>query len=125
MKDQRLLLVRRGIEPFKDCWDIPGGFLEPGEAPAAGASREVVEETGLEVRLNGLVGWYPDVYPEGVTTLTVFYEAEVVGGTLAAGDDAIDTHWFARDEIPADIAFECCRAATRDWLRRGSVAMPD
>jgi 8-oxo-dGTP diphosphatase len=115
--------VKRGIEPFLGDWDIPGGFLQPGEHPEEGARRETHEETGLEIRLTGFVGMYTDVYPEDVHTLTLFYEAAVQSGTLVAGDDAVDAHWFPAPEIPSNLAFECCRAAVRDWRRRGSLAM--
>jgi 8-oxo-dGTP diphosphatase len=121
----QVLLVKRGIEPFKGDWDIPGGFLQPGEPPAEGARREALEETGLDVALTGLVGLYMDTYPEDVATLTIFYEADVVAGELAAGDDAVDTHWFPRDAIPANLAFACCRAAMADWRRRGVLSVPD
>jgi len=49
VKGGRLLLVKRGVEPYKGCWDIPGGFLEAGEHPEDGAVREGQEETGLKL----------------------------------------------------------------------------
>ncbi len=58
VREHAVLLVRRALEPFKDYWDIPGGFLEAGEHPEEGARREVLEETGLEVKITGLHGIY-------------------------------------------------------------------
>ena len=116
--DGRVLLVRRGIQPFKGFWDIPGGFLEGGEHPEDGARREVREETGLDVRLTRLLGIYMDVYGgEATPTLNLFYEAEWVGGEAVAGDDAVAFGWFAVDELPPqdEIAFDCCRKALDDW----------
>ena len=64
LREGRLLLVKRGVEPFRGWWDIPAGFLQPGEHPAEGAAREVLEETGLRVAIGDLVGTYVDVYGE-------------------------------------------------------------
>jgi 8-oxo-dGTP diphosphatase len=115
----RLLLVRRGFEPFKGWWDVPGGFLTEGEHPEAGAVRELKEETGLSIRLTGLVGIFMDVYEtSGDATLNVFYAGEVAGGEAAAGSDATDMRWFAIDELPEHIAFACNRQAINVWLAR-------
>jgi len=122
----RLLLARRAIEPFKGMWDIPGGYLEEGEHPEAGAIREVLEETGLDVRITALVGMYMDTYgAEGVSTLNVFYEAEVVGEipeTLTAKDDVSELCWFDVDALPmAEFSFENGKQAIADWLARRHV----
>lgn len=119
----RVLLVERGIEPWKGDWDIPGGFLAPTEWPEAAARREVLEETGLDVNLIGFVGAYPDVYLDDVPTLTLFYEAAWDGTAPVAADDAVAAEWFDRSAIPPNLAFECCRSAMRDWLRRGSMPL--
>jgi ADP-ribose pyrophosphatase YjhB (NUDIX family) len=115
----RLLLVKRSIEPYLGCWDIPGGFLEADELPGAGAIREVREETGLEVRLTELLGFYMDRYSygdDGVHCLNVYFLAEVVGGEEQPADDAADLAWFAPDELPGAIAFEHARQVLKDWV---------
>jgi len=120
VRDGRLLLVRRSIEPFRGYWDIPGGFLEEGERPEAGAVREVQEETGLEVRLTRLFGFYMDRYVyqgEGGFTLNIYFLAEVVGGEERAGDDAAGLGWFGPDKLPARIAFDHVRLVLEDWAR--------
>ncbi|RLI39304.1 NUDIX hydrolase, partial [Candidatus Bathyarchaeota archaeon] len=63
--DGSLVLVRRGREPFKGMWALPGGFIEYGERAEEAAVREAEEETGLKVRVEGLVGVYsrPDRDP--------------------------------------------------------------
>ncbi|GIK39242.1 MAG: DNA mismatch repair protein MutT [Chloroflexota bacterium] len=108
MVDQnKLLLIRRAIEPFKGCWDIPGGFLEPGEHPEIGAVREILEETGLRVQLGELLGIFMDVYETtGDPTLNIFYTATVAGGEARAGSDAAHLHWFDLDALPQQIAFK-------------------
>ena len=118
--DGRLLLVRRGVEPYKGWWDIPGGFLDPGEHPEAGAVREVREETGLEIRLTSLLGVFMDTYGDdsGIYTLNVMYLAEPIGGTARPADDAIEVGWFAPDELPSDIAFRNGQEATNSWRTR-------
>ena len=90
----RLLLVRRGHEPSAGLWSVPGGRVEDGETPSEAAAREVLEETGLLVAVGRLlasvhVGDY----------LVHDFAAEVVGGTLAAGDDASDARWCSLDEV--------------------------
>ncbi len=116
----RVLLVKRAIQPFLGCWDIPGGFLEEDELPEAGAIREIREETSLEVRLTDLLGFYVDRYSysdEGDYCLNVYFLAEVVGGQERPGDDAADLAWFAPDEMPEEIAFEHVRVVLADWAR--------
>ncbi|MBE7554651.1 MAG: NUDIX hydrolase [Anaerolineales bacterium] len=103
----KLLLIRRAIEPFKGYWDIPGGFLEPGEHPEIGAVREILEETGLQVQLGELLGIFMDVYETtGDPTLNIFYTATVAGGEARAGSDAAHLHWFDLDALPHQIAFK-------------------
>src|SRR5947209_5760204 len=63
--DARLLLVRRANEPWRGDWDVPGGFCEPGEHPIHAAAREVLEETGLTIRIEGLLGIWADIYERG------------------------------------------------------------
>jgi len=118
VQDKHVLLVRRGIEPFRGYWDIPGGFLVPGEHPRNGMPREVREETGLEVRVVRFLGVYMDRYGNGGDseyTLNHYYVVEPIGGTPRAADDAVELRWFAFDEIPVDqVAFAHEREALRD-----------
>lgn len=100
------MLAKRAIEPFKGYWDIPGGFLEAGEHPEAGTKRELLEETGLEIRLTGLLGIYMDEYGAGnYFTLNIYYLAEVTSGTPSATDDVAELEWFALDNLPTQFAF--------------------
>lgn len=103
----RLLLVKRAAEPFKDYWDIPGGFLEAGEHPEAGVLREIHEETGLLIRLGEMMGFFMDIYGETEDpTLNIFYLAAVSGGQARAGSDATQVQWFNLDALPEQIAFK-------------------
>jgi 8-oxo-dGTP diphosphatase len=66
-EEGRVLLVRRGSEPYGGQWALPGGFVEVGETTEAAAAREAGEETGLDVEVVRLVGVYsdPDRDPRG------------------------------------------------------------
>lgn len=104
----RILLIRRGHEPFTGDWALPGGFLELDEELLAGASRELAEETtisGVSMRplfLCGAIGRDP----RG-RTLTMVYGALVDEGTLHAqgGDDAAEAAWHPLD-TPPPMAFD-------------------
>jgi ADP-ribose pyrophosphatase YjhB (NUDIX family) len=95
----RLLLVKRGHEPGKGLWSIPGGRVEPGETDEQAVIREVREETGLAVRPGRLVGAVRRAAPGGAVLDIRDYAAAVTGGTLAAGDDADDIRWAGRAEL--------------------------
>ena len=87
--DGRLVLVRRGREPYRGRLALPGGFVEYGETTEAAAVREVREETGLATEVVRLVvvSSRPDRDPRG-HTVSVIYELSHVGGEPRAGDDA-------------------------------------
>ncbi|MEL5990982.1 NUDIX hydrolase [Microbacterium phosphatis] len=90
--EQDRVLLTRWIEGRVPAWSLPGGGLEPGEDPAAAAVREVWEESGYKVRLEGLLGIDSRVVPakkrlaQGATgplhTLRIVYRARIVGGEL-------------------------------------------
>jgi 8-oxo-dGTP diphosphatase len=114
----RLLLVRRLQAPYKGWWDMPGGFLEPGEHPEDGARREAREETGLDVRLLGLFAVLMDVYrlgPVPTPTLNLFYRAELSGGDLRSSFETAEPRWFAPADLPKRLAFACVRQAVALW----------
>lgn len=94
IKNDKVLLSKRGIEPYKGDWDTVGGFLKSGEHPEVGALRETLEETGLVVKLTGLLGIYMDKYGEnGYDTQANVYLAEISSGELKAMDDVSSLEW--------------------------------
>ncbi|MBI3267378.1 MAG: NUDIX hydrolase [Planctomycetes bacterium] len=117
VRDGRLVLIRRGVEPGIGLWSFPCGYIEKDETLEAGAVRETLEETHLEVRLTALLGAYS--YPPALSDSRVAvlaYLAEVVGGELSPGDDATDANYFSYEEIPwKEIAFRSTLDAIRDW----------
>ena len=104
----QLALIKRGIEPFKNCWAIPGGFVRMDEELEEAARREIEEETGVrDVFLEQLYTFgAPDRDPR-TRVITIVYFALVPGEhlTLRADTDASDASWFATDELPA-LAFD-------------------
>ena len=110
----RVHLARRAIEPGHGRWSYPGGFLELGESAAEGARRETEEETQLLVQVGRLIGAYSRPHA-GVVTLV--YEADIVGGEGAPGDETTEVRAFGPDEIPwGELAFSTTESALRDWV---------
>lgn len=121
VRDGKVLLARRAVEPFKGWWDLPGGFLLPWEHPADALLREVEEETGLTARATELLGIFVDRYGSGGDyTFNVHYLAEVLGGEPRPEDDVSELAWFAPEELPDQIAFENGRQALEVWRRRSA-----
>jgi 8-oxo-dGTP diphosphatase len=103
--DGRLLLVRRGNQPAKGTWSIPGGRVEPGECDAVATAREVLEETGLRVRVGRLAGAVERDAPGGaVYAIRDYLCTPAEGADLAgvhAGDDATEVAWVTPGQLPA------------------------
>ena len=120
VQKDKILLVKRNKAPYKGYWDIPGGFLEPGEHPEVGMIREVKEETGLEVKPLEIIGIFMDKYgPDSDDTLNIHYIAKVVGGTEKAASDAAALKWFSKSNLPKKVAFRNGREVLQAWLNRG------
>ncbi len=110
-----VVLVKRGGQVKPGQWALPSGYIEAEESVEEAAIRESCEETGLQIELIDLMGVYS--FPEGPPTsgIIVFYRARPVGGTLRAGDDALDVRVFAPDELP-ELPFRTHRQALQRWL---------
>jgi ADP-ribose pyrophosphatase YjhB (NUDIX family) len=111
VQDGKLLFNQRDIDPGLGKWGLPAGYVELGERVEEAATREVFEETGLEVRLEGLVGVYTSLEP-GV--VLVIYQASIVGGKLLAGHETQAVGFFPPEALP-DLAFEQNRQIIADW----------
>jgi ADP-ribose pyrophosphatase YjhB (NUDIX family) len=116
----RVLLARRGIEPFLGFWDTPGGFVELHESLEQCVQRELREEAGVEIAVGRLILSAPDTYgPAGDPTINAFFECRLLSGDPQPADDVAELRWFARDELPPpeQLAFDCVRAALAAWQR--------
>jgi 8-oxo-dGTP diphosphatase len=132
----RLLLVRRAREPWLGCWDVPGGFCEADEHPIHTAERELLEETGLRVRVTGLLGMWMDRYrapgpglpPQA--TLNIYYHAVPLGMPPGAfhSPEVTESGWFEPDRVPERLAFPShigpAVTAWREAFVRGRLTSP-
>ena len=116
MLDGGIVLLKRGIEPKLGKWVFPGGYVDRGESVQEAAVRETLEEVNLRVSLTGIL----DVYSfHGDQVAVVVYAADVVSGSLAAGDESTEARAFSPEDLPwEDLAFDTTRAALRDYVRR-------
>jgi ADP-ribose pyrophosphatase YjhB (NUDIX family) len=96
----RILLVKRGNEPNRGLWAVPGGKVRRGERLIDAARRETLEETGLDVQV-GEVVWVGEHIDDTHHIVLVDFAAQVVGGRLEPGDDAVEASWVALDEAEA------------------------
>lgn len=99
----QILLIKRGNEPFKDYWALPGGFLEMNEAGETGAMRELREETSIEasfvISSHVVDGVSRD--PRGRVLSLIYYTVVSSKSDIFAGDDAQDCRWYNISELPS------------------------
>lgn len=101
-----VLLIKRGIEPFKDHWAFPGGFIKMDEDAETGARRELREETSLETAHIEQFGCFSEVNRDPrERVITIAYYALVKKSEVVGGDDASEAHWFPIDNVPP-LAFD-------------------
>jgi 8-oxo-dGTP diphosphatase len=100
VREGRVLLVRRAIQPGLGKWCLPGGFIEADEGPAEAIIREVNEETGLQCKPLRIIdagavlkGFYGDL-------IVICYLADILDGQLQPGDDAEAVEFFPFDRLP-------------------------
>lgn len=111
---ERVLLVKRSVQPKKGFWCLPGGFMELGETPEQAALRELEEETGLFGKIDRLLGVTANPSTQYDTVLMVGYLVKEFTGELKAGDDASNVAYFESDKLP-EIAFESHQNFIRDY----------
>lgn len=104
---EKVLLVQRKKDPFKDEWALPGGFLETEEPFEVGARRELEEETGLKVKKVHQIKAFgdPGRDPRG-RTISIAFWGEIASEAKVEGkDDAANAQWFKLNELPV-LAFD-------------------
>jgi len=103
-KEECVLLVRRGQAPAKDLWAIPGGSVEIGETLQEAAEREILEETGIQIRALKPIYTFDVIDRDAVGKVRFHYvivdlAADYVMGEPVAGDDALEARWISAREI--------------------------
>ena len=111
----RVVLVRRAIEPGYGLWVFPGGYVDRGEQVLEAAVREAREESGLDVRIDGLVNIYSY---RGTTPIIIVYAATAIGGELCTDEECLEAGLFSQHEIPWDaLAFRSTQEGLADYFR--------
>jgi len=112
-----LLLVKRGMEPSKGKWCLPGGFVELDEGPAQGVVRELAEETGLIGEVEQLLDCVYENNPFYGPVIIMGYQLTAQGGELEAGDDAVAVQYFPLTTLPP-IAFDSHQTIINKMITR-------
>jgi len=115
--ETEILILRRAVEPGIGAWDLPAGYLDPGESFEDAARREAFEESGIRVELTALAGVYHS--PEA-NAVTVVYRGRAGDPAASVRTDfeSSDHAWVARSTVPAwlpRMAFPSMAAAVADW----------
>lgn len=102
-----ILLIQRLKDPFRDCWALPGGFVDKGEELEDAAKRELEEETSIKINVLQQFKAYgkPDRDPRGHTVSIVFHGTVDEKAVAAAQDDAKSVKWFSLNDLPP-LAFD-------------------
>jgi ADP-ribose pyrophosphatase YjhB (NUDIX family) len=112
-----VLLLKRAVEPGFGEWDLPAGYLDPGESFEMAARRETLEESGIDVELVQLEGVY---HSPPANAVTAVFRAQAVDGGASVQTDAesSDHAWVARSEVAnwlPRMAFASMASALADW----------
>ena len=114
---EKVLLVKRGRDPFKGLWSLPAGFAEYGELPKDAAERELREEVDLSAGKLNMIGQYLETsHPKTFSVLNVFV-ASNVGGKASHADDAVDMAYYSWKALP-EMAFASQVLAINDFFRK-------
>jgi 8-oxo-dGTP diphosphatase len=132
IENGRALLIRRGSEPLRGQWSIPGGTLELGESLQEGVARELLEETGLEVRVLELIEVFDRIFPDENLQASeqkrgprfhfviVDYLCERIGGEPLAGSDVTDVALATEGELSQ---YHLTETATRVLKKAFAMAL--
>lgn len=127
-RGEEVVLVRRGQEPARDSWSLPGGLVELGETLTAAIHREIAEETGLTVRLLGVSAVLERIFPDAEGKIAyhyvlIDYLGEYLEGALQPGSDITAARFVLLPDLPGydlpQFTLDVIRRA-RDQRRRGT-----
>lgn len=115
---KKVLLVKRGHEPYKGKWHMPAGYVEIDEAPARAAEREALEETGLTVQAGRLVDCYLDTEDPRGNVIILLYDAQVVNGSLRVSAETEEVGFFSAEEAASlPLAGRSAEKELSDWIQ--------
>jgi 8-oxo-dGTP diphosphatase len=122
----RVVVVRRGHEPLKGEWSIPGGVLEIGETLRAGAAREALEETGLVVQPSDVLEVLDRIVRDEQDRIQFHYVlidflCKPISGELRAGGDAEEARWISTGELDNFPIADSAAAVLRKGLERAGI----
>ena len=109
----KVLMVRRGVEPGISLWSLPGGYVDRAEVVEEAAEREVMEETGLQVRVTDVLGVFSE---QGHPVVLVTYDSRIIGGSARPGVEVLELGFFSPDDLPP-LAFPRDRQVLETWKR--------
>ena len=112
-RENKILLIKRGVKPCIGKWTLPTGFIEVNETSEKCIVREIKEETNLDCRIKELLGVYQQKGWRYKSVIVLAYVLDVIKGEAKAGDDAIDICYFNFIDLPK-IPFKSHREIIRD-----------
>jgi ADP-ribose pyrophosphatase YjhB (NUDIX family) len=111
----RVLLCKRAIEPRKNYWTLPAGFMENGETTPEGAARETWEEARARVHNLELYRIFDVPY---ISQVYMFYRCDLQDGEFGVGPESLESALYSQDEIPWDeIAFPVVRETLQEYFQ--------
>ncbi len=120
-RDERYLVLERGQEPYRGCWELPGGFVEAGERPVEAVRREIFEETGLNVQAPSIIGAYTSRYgDDGKWTVDVAFHCQGPPAELTLSAESSGAAWVPIERMPP-LAFAGERSAFEEFKQRLGV----
>ncbi|GIT13575.1 MAG: NUDIX hydrolase [Chloroflexota bacterium] len=111
-RNNQILIIKRAVQVGYGLWSLPGGYVDRGEIVENAAAREVLEETGLKVKTDKLLGLFSE---QGNPVLVAAYTATETGGCLKAGPEALELGFYSPDNLPT-LAFPRDQLIIETWL---------
>ena len=123
--DHKLLIGKRSQKSFLGGkWCLPCGFIEHNESFVEAAYREVLEETGLKVKVTSLINVSSNQLAPSVHTIVTVLMAEIIGGKLQAGDDMVKIMWADNSGPLPEMAFESDRFIISKYFEKDLIRIP-